>query len=206
MNILRLAFCLFLIGNFTSRGQNKEQDTQFALTPWDITIGLGIGNKSHLGNFGVTSDLYFTKNIGLKVSAGVAPFNFGGGVISFGPEASFLYHKKGFLSLGALWSYQGEGSDVLGDDDTSDHVWYKTSYVRSLKFYLGYCLNLERGAFLKFEAGYSHALTNPAYSFLGPGIATQEQKNQTQRGLSSGWMASVYVNLVTGWGKKQRQR
>jgi hypothetical protein len=162
--------------------------------------GMAIGNRSHVGNFGVSANLFFTKNIGIRVSCGVGPFNYLGGVISIGPEYSFFHSQKGFVSIGSTWSYFGGGSDILGDDDSNDYVWYSTSSMKSLKFYGSYSLKLE-AVFLTLEAGYSHNLTDYSYSFSGPGTATQKQHDSIKRRLSSGWMATVYLNVP--WSLKK---
>ena len=174
--------------------QLGAQERMHEIKSFDVISGFGIGNKSHFGNIGITSNLYFTKNISLKFSAGLAAFNYGEGVISTGPEASFLYFKKGFISLGTAWTYIGEGSDILGDDDSNDYIWYHSSYMNNLKFYLGYSLIIDH-AILRFEAGYSHALSQYNYIFSGPGTPTQKQHENIQRGLRSGWMATIYMNL-----------
>jgi hypothetical protein len=43
---------------------SQENNNQFQ--PLDLKFGIAIGNKSHVGNFGITSNLYITKKISKK--------------------------------------------------------------------------------------------------------------------------------------------
>lgn len=179
------------------------QDEAEIIAPFDIVVGLGGGNKSHFGNFGVTGNLYFNKHVSLKASAGVAAFNYGGGVVSVGPEASFLHTEKKFFSLGAMWCYTNDGFDLLGDDDSNDFVEYHTSNTKSARFFLGYTMFLD-GVYLRFDVGYSHVLSNYSYYFTGPGTPSEQQHERIQNGLDSGWLAAVYINFQLPFSKATR--
>lgn len=168
----------------------------------DHVTGFGIGNKSHFGNFGFSSNLFLNKGLSLKLSAGVGAFNYGGTVLSAGAEQQLVRLRNHPLSLGGVYAYNAEGSDILGDDDSDDYVWWCSTYAHNLKAYLCYAIDFD-GAVLKIEAGYSHALTEASYAFSGPGTATQKQHKDVQRGLGSGWMASVYINY---WGSLKKKK
>lgn len=184
-----------------SRISFSQQDSILKISPFDVKIGFGIGNKSHYGNFGFSTNIFFTKNLSLKLSTGTGGFNYGGIVGSIGCEIPFLYLKKSYLSIGGTWTYIGEGFDLLGDDESKDYVSYNTSYMKNLKIYCGYSLLLDNLTLLTFEAGYSHALIPYHYTFGGPGLASQKQHDNIRQGLKSGWMASVYVNFI--WSKRK---
>lgn len=173
-----------------------QVDPLCEISPFDVKFSFGIGNKSHFGNFGASADLFFTKNISLKLSAGAGNLNYGGFVGSIGLNLPFIYFKKTSLSLGGVWTYIGEGFDVLGDDESNDWINYRSSNMKNLKFYIGYSLIVDNQTLLTLEAGYSHALIPYNYNFSGPGIPTQKQHFNIQRGLSSGWMASIHIGFL----------
>lgn len=189
--ILTLIIVLFL-----SKSSFTQRDSILEISSFDIKVGFGVGNKSHYGNFGVSANLFFVKNLSLKLSGGAAALNYGGFVGSIGCEIPFLYLMRSYFSIGGAWTYIGEGFDLLGDDDSNDYVTFNSSYMKNLKFYFGYSMLLKGQTLLTFEAGYSHALIPYQYYFGGPGTPTQKQHDNIQRGLSSGWMASVYINLL----------
>lgn len=189
---------------FCSLAVNAQNEEDFRFERWDLSSGMGIGNKSHYGIFGLNGNLYLGKHLSLKLAGGVGAFNYNGLVGSVGLEAPVLYVKNSFLSIGSAWTYLGEGFDVLGDDDSDDYVTYNTARMRNLKFYVGYSFQLEPGINLSTEVGYSYALTSASYYFGGPGVPNQNQIDKLERGLNSGWMASIYIQFL--WNENPNRK
>lgn len=175
----------------------RAQNDSLLIQPFDLKVEFGIGNKSHLGNLGVSSNFYFSRSISLRGSLGLAIFNYGSVIGSIGPEVTCIHWKQSHLSIGSTWSYIGGLFDIIGDDDSYDHFFYRTSNRQNLKLYMGYSRLLQSGVILTFQAGYSHTIGVPSYSFSGPSTPTDNDIQRIDRGLSSGWMATVsFAGLV----------
>lgn len=174
------------------RSHRKELLTE----PFDVSFSLGFGNKSHLGNFGLTSNLYFTKRVSLKVSAGVAAFNYSGLIASGGAEFVIAKLKGSQFSIGTVYSFLGAGSDRLGDDDSKDYVWYHSAPIQCIRSSLNYSIINGQDVY-SFELGSSFTITPIKYSFDGPGTPTQRQINNIERGLKSGWMVTITAGLFS---------
>ena len=168
---------------------SQENYNQFQ--PLDLKFGVAIGNKSHVGNFGITANLYVTKRISTKVSLGAGTMNYGGGVISIGPEIEFLRVKNNIFSIGTTYTWSGKTYDVLGDDDAINKVSYNTSKGSYLRSFIAYTIKIKY-SYLSFEGGYSYAVTKPTYIFNG--IPSQKQIDNLERGINSGWLATISIN------------
>ena len=190
---------------FSLHINTNAQESADNLDRFDIVAGLGFGHKSHFGNFGITGNLYFNKYLSLQASAGVAALNYGGGIVSLGPELSFLHRPKGFVSIAGMWSYTSGRFDILGDDDSADYVSYQTSNSKGLRGFIGYTI-VRDAVFWRFETGYYHSLSNYSYFFGGPGTPTQKQLDDIETGLGSGFMASVSVNFNLPFKSSQTNR
>lgn len=192
--ILLLGFVLLNFSLVLSQESNKNYQ------PLDLKFGIGIGNKSHVGNIGITSNFYLTKRISAKVSLGVGAINYGGGIVSFGPEIELFRIKSNIFSIGTTWTLSGKYLNILGDSDAPDNVSYNTSRMMYLRSYFAYSIDLNNIS-VTFELGYSYALTKPNYYFSGPGIPTQKQINKLERGLKSGWLATISINGLFKLGR-----
>src|SRR5690554_400907 len=127
---------------------SQENNNQFQSL--DLKFGIAIGNRSHVGNFGVTANLYITKRISTKFSLGAGAMNYGGGVISISPEIELLRVKNNIFSIGTTYTFSGKSFDILGDDEAINQVSYNTSKGSYLRSYLSYTIKL-KDVYLTFE-------------------------------------------------------
>ena len=154
------------------------------LKKFDIHIGFGVGTKSHVGNCGLTSNLFLLKNFNVKTSIGIGIPNYNGPIFSCGPEFCFAISKKCLFSFGSTWTYAGKYQDIIGDDNSQDYIWYFTGRNQYIRSFIG--IGIGKTAITKIELGYSYAIYTSTYSFDGPGIPTSKQISNISKGLNSG--------------------
>lgn len=191
--VIILSFILF---SCIAYSQNQD-----ARSSYFIKAGIGIGYKSQFGNFGIDVGFPVVRNFFLTISAGMGPFNGNGGIISFGAAYTPINKENYQLTVRSMWSYADGSTDILGDDDSNNYVWYDASRMQYLTSFITYSRRIEKDVILSFHGGYRHALTNLNYGFSGPGTPTQKQKNWLSTGLSSGWTLSITINGLF-WLKK----
>jgi hypothetical protein len=182
----KLIFFFLGVNSFLSFGHENDSSR---LHQFDLYVGMGLGTKSHLGNTGLTANFFLLKNLNIKLSGGIGAFNYNGPLFSIGPEFCVGTSKSTFIYVGSVWTKAAKRQDILGDDDSPDHVWYFTEKNEYIRSYVG--IGIGKEALTKIEIGYSYALKAPAYSFGGPGTATTEYMNDIERGLGSGLLVSV---------------
>lgn len=170
------------------------QEKTSPLHQFDLHFNMGFGSKSHFGNFGLTSSFFLFKNLNLTLSGGVGAMNYNGAIVSIGPELCLPTSKSTFIYLGSVWTKAGKNQDILGDDDSPDHVWYFTDKSDYIRTFLG--LSIGKDALTKIEIGYSHCVNTPNYSFGGPSVATSKQISDIEKGLSSGLLISIMVGGI----------
>lgn len=162
-----------------------------------LVIGMAAGTRSYVGNWGITTNLFATNWLSLKLAGGVGFANYNGLTGSAGPDVCLplikgFYVCGGTAISGALGAY-----DVLGDDDTPDHHFYETGRGLYLRSSCGLVFSEKEGGIMyRLESGYSHALKTPSYKLLGPAPWTANDIQKVERGLGSGLLVSLSVHLI----------
>jgi hypothetical protein len=196
---LTFLILIFSISLF-SQDENSESHKR-----WDLLVGIGAGSKSHFGNFGITSNLYLSKYLSIKASAGTGALNNNGGILSGGLEFDFPIKKSNHILIGSCYTYSGSYYQVLNDElPTEKNV--RTLECHYSRSYVGYGLSISEGVgILKFELGYSLPLSTPFFIMNGSGVWTQAEMIKFQKSLDSGLLISLtcQVNL---FAKKNRDK
>jgi len=161
-------------------------------------FGGGLGTKSHLGNWGLTTNLFFTRNFNLKISAGGGQVNYNGGIASIGPEYfAQITHNK-FILLGSVWAITSDRYDVIDDESSTRRTCqtYSNQYIRT---YAGIAF-VKKPAVYKIEIGYSYALYAPRYTL--DGVWTASQTEQVKNAMSSGLSVSLTIQGILSKHRK----
>jgi hypothetical protein len=162
-------------------------------------FGLGLGTKSHLGNWGITSNLFVTKNLNIKLSVGGGQFNYNGFLLSVGPEYCRQIKKNKYLLLGSTWTITSDTYGVIDDESPAERE-YRTKSNQYIRTYTGIAFVNERSVF-KIEIGYSYALYTPTYILYK--VWTPGQIEQVKRGMGSGLLFSFTVQGLFYKGKRK---
>ncbi len=196
LTFLILICSLSLFSQDENSGSNKR---------WDLLVGIGAGSKSHFGNFGITSNLYLTKFLSIKASAGTGALNNNGGILSGGLEFDFPIKKSNHLLLGSCYTYAGSYYQILNDEQQDEkHV--RTLECHYIRSYMGFGRSFSDGVgMLKLELRYSQPLLTPLYIVDGSLFWTQAEMIKFQKSLGSGLLISLtcQVNL---FARKNRDK
>jgi hypothetical protein len=142
-----------------------------------LLLGIGLGTKSHIGNYGGTTNLFFTENFCFKLSIGAAPINHNGGILSAGAEYFKQIRESKSMLFGSNYSYSGGESDVINDGSSARKSYHISSGAQYIRTYSGIGLRVKE-EFFKIEIGYSYRLQSPTYQLDGPGVWTVRQINK----------------------------
>lgn len=145
--------------------------------------GLGLGQKTHLGNVGITFNYYAIKNFSIKTSLGFGFLNYNGGTISIGPEYTAKLNEKLFCYIGTVYLLSSSTTasiETHQNDVPTYHIHAGAQYVRP---YLGFGIRIKENLF-KFEFGYSYITNKPTYWTSGQWDAKYD--DWISKGLGSG--------------------
>ena len=183
---------IIIILMISLKGFCQDKDS-LVFTKNTVMVGLGVGTKSQLGNIGITSNYFLTKNINISLSLGFGPLNYNGGILSFGPE--YLIHLKKRISF-LIGTTYAISSSTSGDIEThnSDKPHYNVNsggqYLRS---YTGLCFKKNRRV-TKIEVGYSYAIKTPNYNVTG--LWKPEYSKNLESGISSGLLVTLSIQFA----------
>ena len=181
---------------FTQYGQVHDS---ICFQKGSVALGIGIGQKSHLGNFGFTLNYFFLKNFSIKTSIGLGMLNFNGGILSVGPEYEQKINKKIFWSLGVVYSFATSTSGGIETHNINPPSYVIHSGAQYIRSSLGFGIRVKQG-FVKFEFGCSYIINKPTYSTGG-----QWESKYTEwleKGLGSGILWGVTYRYSLGKLKK----
>jgi len=176
----------------------SEEADSLQFKPLTILIGPGIGTRSHIGNMGLTSNFFLTKNFNVKLSLGYGPIDSNGGIISAGPEFCIKTRKKPYFFIGSAYSISGAYKQTNGDNTPPIEARMSSGaqYIRS---YVGIAIPIESGI-LKIEAGYSYVLKKPSYTLSGPWTSSAEKR--LQKSFGSGLLVTISFQFWGQFSKK----
>lgn len=167
----------------------------------DLLFQIGLGIKSHLGNWGLSTNLFLSKNFSLKISVGGGQFNYNGLLFSLGSEYIRNLNKNKFIMLGSVWTATGGTYGVI-DDESPTRREYSTQSSQYLRTYTGIAFNTSRGVF-KIEIGYSYAFYAPKYTLYG--VWTPVQIEQVKKAMDSGLLVSFSAGgILTNLQRKRK--
>lgn len=193
-----LPLLLFSILFYLQTGTGfAQEETTPPLRKGTFIIGTAAGTRCAVGNWGISTNLFATKWLSLKLAGGIGLANFNGATGSAGPEIFLPLAKQFYVCGSSVFTGTLGAYDVLGDDDTPDHHFFETGRGRYWRSSGGLVFSDKEGGMLfRLEAGYSHALKTPSYNLLGPAPWTTSQIQKVERGLGSGLLVSLSVDLI----------
>lgn len=157
-----------------------------------LLLGFGIGTKSHIGNWGLTSNYFVSRNVSIKLSAGGGQFNYNGFLLSVGPEYCKQITENKLLLLGSTWTVSSGTSDVI-DDESPTRREFEIRSNQYIRTYAGIAF-VSEGSVFRFEIGYSQVLFAPRYTFYD--VWTADQIEQIKRAMGSGLLVSISAQGV----------
>lgn len=154
--------------------------------------GIGIGSKSHLGNFGVTANYFLLNNFDIKFSAGLGVLNYNGVTVSVGPEYCRKIYKNFFGLIGCVYSFCGSTKADIETNTSDNPHYYIHSGAQYIRSQIGLGIRLKRNVF-KLEGGYSSMINKPLYDVSGQWEPIYTQR--LEKGISSGWSFSLIYQI-----------
>lgn len=192
----RFFFLLILsVLSLTVSGQKKDSSLFHRGT---FLFGAGLGTKSHVGNWGLTTNLFLAERFNLKFSGGMGQINYNGFLVSIGPEYFTQIKKNKFVLIGSVWTITSDSYDVI-DDESPTRRSYKTYSNQYIRTYAGIAFE-KKATLFKIEIGYSYALHPPKYRLDGAWSASQTE--HVKKAMSSGLSISLTIQGILS--KKQQ--
>lgn len=188
---MKKIYILLIICSFF-KSFSKNEDS-LSISKNTLLVGIGVGNKSQFGNFGITSNYFFSKKFNLEFSVGLGMLNFNGVILSLGPEYFINLKKKMSCMIGAVYAYSSSASGDIEVHSIDSPHYNINSGGQYLRGYTGLLFNIRR-QIIRFEIGYSYALNIPKYEVSGPWKPAYTKDLET--GINSGFLFAISIQFM----------